>query len=442
MSRTTRINVPKGVLTQWLPAGLIVLVIIFYFRFLYGNAINVPFADDIFDVLQVLSGVSLAEDKATAFQILFAQHNDHRTLASRLLYCLVYAISGEIDFRQLIFLANLALILLFIALFLVVKRHQLKYLILLPAALVLFQLRAYGITLWSMAAFAYFYVFLYGFYSLHFLHDVTPVKFLVAIVLASLATFTLASGQVVWLLGLVSLLHQCLVRKQAPLLYPLGWAFIALANLIAWRAGLETPHTLPVMLITLFDSPGHHALYALTLLGNAVSESSLAGAALAGAAMLIALIVVSIRSFREPDIRLELCCWFVVLSVAAMVFGRSFTSVDYALSSRYSFPSVLLLSAIWVLLAVRLNIQAGWTFMLVTSLACIYCTTSYSVYSEALQPYLKKRVQIFNEGKYWAYPLSMKESKDIVEQSISLGIYTPPPRPLPTPDILFDKESE
>ena len=121
MSRPTLIKVPEGsLLTQWLPAVLIVLVIIFYFRFLYGNAINVPFADDIFDVLQVLSGVSLAEDKATAFQILFAQHNDHRTLASRLLYCLVYAISGEIDFRQLIFLANLALILLFISLFLVV----------------------------------------------------------------------------------------------------------------------------------------------------------------------------------------------------------------------------------------------------------------------------------------------------------------------------------
>jgi hypothetical protein len=363
-------------------------------------------------------------------------------MASRLLYCAVYAISGEINFRQLTFLANLALVLLLISLFLMVKKHQLKYLILLPAALILFQLRAYGITLWSMAAFAYFYVFLYGFYSLHFLHEVTPVKFTVAIALASLATFTLASGQVVWLVGLASLLHQSLVRKQASALYSLGWAFIGLANLVAWRGGLETPHTLYAMLVNLFASPGHHALYTLTLLGNAVSESSLASAALAGAALLIALIIITLRSFRLPDIRLELCCWFVVLSVVAMVFGRSFTSVDYALSSRYSFPSVLLLSAIWVLLAVRFNIQSGWTFILIILIAGIYCTTSYSMYSESLRPYLKKRVQTFNEGKYWAFPLSMKESKDIVAQAISLGIYTPPPRPLPTPHILFDKETE
>ena len=54
-----------------------------------------PFADDIYDILAVLSQVIAAEDKMSAFQILFAQHNDHRTLASRLIYCLSYLMSGS-----------------------------------------------------------------------------------------------------------------------------------------------------------------------------------------------------------------------------------------------------------------------------------------------------------------------------------------------------------
>jgi hypothetical protein len=38
---------------------------------------------------------------------------------------------------------------------------------------------------------------------------VTLLKFALAAVLCSLATFTFAAGQIVWLLGLASLLHQC-----------------------------------------------------------------------------------------------------------------------------------------------------------------------------------------------------------------------------------------
>ncbi|MDH4041618.1 MAG: hypothetical protein OEV88_13250 [Gammaproteobacteria bacterium] len=425
---------------RWLPICLSVLVIVFYFVFLSGNAINVPFADDIFDVLKVLSALSLAEDKTTAFHILLAQHNDHRTLATRLLYWVVYRVSGEINFRQLTFLANLALPLLFISLYMMAKSHKMKFLVLLPAALILFQLRSYGIALWSMAAFAYFYVFFYGFYSLQYLHKVTGMKFLVSVVLASLATFTLASGQVVWLVGLVSLLHQSLVRKQVSLLYSLSWACIGLAVLIAWRSGLETPNTLSSMLTNLFNSPGHHALYALTLLGSAVTESSVASAALVGTTALITLTIFSIRSFRGPDLRLELCCWFIVLSVMAMVFGRSFTSVDYALSSRYSFPSVLLLTTIWVLVAVRSDIKSYSSFMLIVLFTLIYCAGSYSIYAKALKPYLEKRVQMFDEGKYWAWPHPIKETNDIVAQAISLGIYAPPARPLPKPAILVQKD--
>ena len=315
------------VFTRWLPAGLIIAVVAYYFGFLYRHTLNVPFADDIYDILAVLSQVIAAEDKMSAFQILFAQHNDHRTLASRLIYCLSYLMSGKIDFRELTFLANLALPLLLLCFYLMAQKDQKRLWILVPAALFLFQLRAYGINLWAMAAFAYFYVFLYGFYSLFFLNDVSRGRFIIAAILASLATFTLASGQVIWLIGLASLLHQAFIRKNASFLYAIAWTGVGLAMLLAWRVGLETPNSLSFMLTNFFRAPGHHILYTLTLLGSAVSETSVAQAALVGFAMLVTLVISTLISIRKDDLRMELCCWFVVLSVMAMVFGRSFTSV-------------------------------------------------------------------------------------------------------------------
>ena len=421
---------------RWLPVLLIAVVVCYYFSFLYQYALNVPFADDIYDVLQVLTGVVNAPDAGTRFDILYAQHNDHRTLASRLVYALTFLVTGEINFRTLTFLANLALPLLLVLLYLATPMNKPRSFIILPAALILFQLRAYGITLWSMAAFAYFYVFLYGFASLHFLHEVNPRRFAVACVFATLATFTLASGQTVWLVGLASLLHQVLLRRSVSWRYVLGWIVVAAGILTAWRAGLETPNTLWAMLQQFFITPGHHVLYTLTLLGSAVSENSVPLSAATGALMLVTVLICSVRSCTRQDPRLELYCWFIILSVAAMVLGRAhFTTVDYALSSRYSFPSVLLLAAFWVTMAARVQFRSRGPLLAACGLAAIYSVSSYALYSEALQPQMEKRVTNFNKGKYWSWPRPMKETNAIVLESVSIGIYNPPAKPLPKPDI-------
>ena len=428
-------------LSSWLPALLIALVALHYFSFLNQHAINVPLGDDIYDVLQVVSGLQKAPDLASAWETIYTQHNDHRTLSSRLVYYGSYLLTGEINFRTLTFLANLALPLLLFLLLRMSYSHPLPILVLLPAALVLLQLRAYGITLWSMAAFAYHFVFLYGFAAIYCLHRVTPLRFVIALCLATLATFSLASGQAIWLIGLIALLHQWLFR-DSNWRYPLGWVIAAILILKAWRVGLETPNTLYAMLEFFFHSPGHHILYTLSLLGSAVSENNVGIAALAGAAMLVALLTGSLRSLRSDDIRLTLCAWFVVLSVVAMVLGRApYSTVDYALSSRYSFPSILLLATCWMMLAVNYHWRSWLILGPAVTLAICYNIYSYQTYSNALQPYVEKRVENFNKGRYFAWTRSMKETSAIVAEAVELDIYHPPATPLPTPRIGSDKKT-
>ncbi|MEP1471051.1 MAG: hypothetical protein ABJK25_08780 [Halieaceae bacterium] len=427
---------------------LILIAIAYYFHFLYQHSLNVPLGDDIYDVLKVMSGVVASQDLGAGFEILFEQHNDHRTLASRLMYSLVLLATGEIDFRTLTFVANMALPLLMLVLYVAIPESLPRLMVLLPAALTILQLRAYGITLWSMAAFAYFYVFLYGYASLHFLHRITLGRFFLACLFATLSTFTLASGQVIWVVGLLSLFHQSFIHRSSSKIFVLLWILVGASVLLVWRIGLQTPNTLWAMLEQFLLTPEHHVLYTLTLLGSALSEHMVSVAALAGAVMLISLIISSLHGYRKRDIRLELYCWFIVFSAAAMVLGRApYSTVDYALSSRYSFPSVLMLATVWVMIAVRLQVTSWKLLVVMSALAAAYCINSYDRYSEALQPHVEKRVRNYNQGKYWAWYRPMKETKAIVTEAALLGIYNPPEKPLPEPiiflpDVVQDEDAD
>ncbi|MFT4823411.1 MAG: hypothetical protein ACJAUG_000083 [Halioglobus sp.] len=432
-------NISPGRLIWLLP---LLAVAGFYFFYVYQHALNVPLADDIYDVLQPLVRVSDSEHAAAAFAALYEQHTDHRTIASRFIYGAVYLATGEVNFRTLNFLANLALPLLLFALYLMSSGTPKRLLILLPAALVLLQLRAYGITFWAMASFAYFYVFAYGFFCLLLLQDTNKGRFSAAVLLAILSSLTLASGQMVWLVGLASLAQQSLIRRSLPSAYLLWWLLLTIAVLILWRAGLDDRIPLTTLLGNFFNAPGHYLLYTLTLLGCAVSESSVAAAASVGGAMLVILSACTVIRWREADLRLEMCCWFIVLSVMTMVLGRGFASVDYGLSSRYSFPSVLLLSSIWVLLSLRLRIHRWPALLPAIVLALVYNVHSFTVYSLALQPYMERRVEDFNKGRYraWSYPVA--QSNRIVTDAIELGIYTPPLRPLAAASVAFGQRDE
>lgn len=425
--------------TRWLPISLIIAVIFYYFWYLYQFAPNIPLGDDIYDVLLVMSNLVQSEDWRNTLQIFYNQHNDHRTTASRLAYYGAYLVQGEINFRTLNFLSNFALPLLLGLLYLRVRHQRYHWWLLLPSALLLFQLRSYGITFWSMAAFAYFYVFLYGFLCLFCLHEANNSRFFLAVVFAALANFTLASGQIIWLVGLVSLLHQSVVLKQLPKKYALYWIIIGMATLALWQSGLVTPLTPQLILSNILKAPLHHIHYYFALLGSVASEKNVALATASGCAIFVALLVITVKSFRTGDTRLELCCWYIALSVAAMVLGRAhFTDVEYALTSRYSFPSVLLLCAMWVLIAVRLELRSPVLLAAIVLVAGVYAVTSYRMYSGLLQPYLDLRVKSFNNGNYPAWTRQTKDSNKIVADAVSLGLYTPPPRPYPMLDATLD----
>ncbi len=431
-------KIPERVWTRWAPALGILGVMLCYALFLYRHAINIPYADDIFDILQLLINVVKSTDFTHTFKLLFAQHNEHRTLSSRLVYYLLLIVAGEINFRTLIFLANLAIPLMLLLFWLSIRHHRYALLILLPVALVLFQPRFYELSFWSMAGFAYMFVYLYAFASLSCLREVGLIRFLAAVVFASLGTFTLASGQLIWLVGFASLLHQALVVRRISLAYPVCWMCCAALILLAWRIGYETQNTMDFIWNGLLEQPRHYAAYFLVLLGNALSESSVALAVSAGGVMLIIAGYTSVRSIPRNDISLELYAGYIVLSIVVTTLGRaSATSLEFALMSHYSLPSVLLLATTIAMLGSRLPAsgQKMSVYAVAILLTAAYWVSSFQVHTVRLQQVLERTVKNYNQNTYWAFAKSTVETNAIVSEAIAMGIYKPPPRPYPMPDV-------
>lgn len=437
----------------WLPLLGLSAVIVHHYWFVYSHAINIPYQDDIYDFLQFVNLVEAAPDSWDAIVEWFRQYNDHRTNASRLLVYGAYLVQGEVDFRTLTLLANLVLPAILVLFYVVVRDEEFRWLFLLVSALLLLNLRSHTIVLWSQPAFAYYFVFFYAFACFHVLHKVNVSKFVLAAVLCTLASFTYASGQVVWLLGLVSLLHQSLVTRTRSLLYPAIWLLIAFAMLAMWRLGfvaLATDGNLfggfPIAVFPdqLIDPPAplHQALaryaaWLLVILGCAFNDSSTLVAGAVGIAALALLSFISVRFYKYADIRLELCCWFVVASAAAISFGRALAlGPSYILHERYSFLSVMLVCTLVLLVQVRFRFFRSCAIYAVVLLAGMYSVWAFRHFESPLQDNLSKRYSEFNKGRFWVVSQPLDESGAIVNNAIAAGIYNPPCKPFPQCEIV------
>jgi hypothetical protein len=208
--------------------------------------------------------------------------------------------------------------------------------------------------------------------------------------------------------------------------------------LLAWRIGYDTPNTMDFIWNGLLERPLHYAAYFLVLLGNALSQSSVLLAVSVGSVMLIIVGYTSVRSIPRNDISLELFAGYIVLSIVVTTLGRaSATSLEFALTSHYSFPSVLLLATTIAMLASRLpaSRQKLPVYAVVTLLAAANWVSSFQIHTVRLQQGLERTVKNYNQNTYWAFASSTVETNSIMSEAIAMGIYTPPPRPYPMPNV-------
>ena len=454
MTSTETLPPKSEILTRWLPLLAFCAVLAHNFWYVNGNAINIPHQDDIYDFVQFVSVVENTGSTSERFKVLFSQYNDHRTSATRALVYGIYLVEGELNFHTLTLVANLGLWLILFLFYLTVRKEKYRWVYLLISSLLLLHLRYVEITLFSQGAFAYYYVCVYAFACILMLHRVSGPKFLLAAVFCTLSSLTLASGQIAWLLGFVTLSHQCLVNRRS-LMWPMVWLLTAAVMLMLWHSGFtDVPHKITSDMlakhdesIELSNSVGwgksaiidpdymqtltRYAAFFLVLLGSGLVYFSEFSAGVFGFIVLAALLFVTLKFSKHDDIRLALFCWFLVGFSAAVTVGRSLIAgPEYILSSRYTFISALLLCTLVLLLQVRFASKRPALLLLL--IPAVMYWSYFNFYFEARsERYMQGRYLEFNRGRFPVILMPAGESEKIVNEAISAGIYNPPCRPLP-----------
>jgi hypothetical protein len=200
MKTTSKFNYIFGLLT------IAVVCIFYYCSVLYS--LNIPWFDDIENIPYFLVNWLEGQTFSEKWQALIRPNNEHRVLAARLVVLAQYYVSGVLNFKVLVFLGNLT-VLGFFGLFVYnFSRQSGRWFLILPAALLIFNMQSYLVTFMTIMSMQYQMVLLLTALSFTFLAKRGRLCFGAAMLIAYLDTFSMGNGMMVWPSGLVILLFQ------------------------------------------------------------------------------------------------------------------------------------------------------------------------------------------------------------------------------------------
>ena len=176
-----------------------------YFYFVYSYSLNLPFADDFTNLSQAIS-IFQSANFNEAFSIFFVLENGHRIAFTRLIYILSHALFGEIDFKILVLIGNIPLVVLLYLFFNVLKVPRSNLLYFIPISILLFQLQFWKNMTWAATAVHHQYALLFSGLTFYFLSKNSNRYFYSAFFFSVVSVFTHGAGLPTIFLGWVNLL--------------------------------------------------------------------------------------------------------------------------------------------------------------------------------------------------------------------------------------------
>lgn len=299
---------------------------------------NFPNWDEFDSVLDFLISLDAGAGANEVLARLFAVTNEHRTLASRLVFAASYWLTGGVNFASLAVLGNLFLL---AALGVVVTQAPaaaMRWRLAAILALVVVQLQQHENLFWSGASIDHFFVVFAALAALAAVGARGWIWLAAGCSAAFFATFSLAHGLLVWPIGVALLAAQRRWRAAAV------WVAVAVASAGLYFAGfhLNSGHPFP----GLADLP-RVLVFWLTLIGSSPALDNMAIAPWYGALHVATAVFIAWRH-REPREHYPLAAiaWCVG-AMALIAWGRALLSNEWGLvTSRY----VVLSSISWALL--------------------------------------------------------------------------------------------
>lgn len=299
---------------------------------------NVPHWDEFDTVLAFLLTVDQGDSWSEVVRQCFAVNNEHRMLASRVLFATSYWIWGSIDFSVLAVVGNLFLLATFGLLLAREDNPPARFRLAAVFGLAVFHLQHHESLFWAGSSIDHFFVVLAAVTALGALVSGGRAALPVAGFAAFLASYSLAHGLLVWPIGVGLLALQRRWRAAA------AWGAVGAGILGTFFAGFEfnPGHRLPGAA----DLPAT-LVYALRLVGSSAACGDLDVAPWLGALFLVGVAAAAIRGASAREwFGFAVIAWCLA-SMGMIAWGRALLSNEWApVASRY----VILSSIAWGLL--------------------------------------------------------------------------------------------
>lgn len=214
---------------------LVVLPFICFTAALYVYVVNVPWMDDVESFLGFMLEYQDARTLSDRVYWLFKPNNEHRILMGKLITVAMQAVTGEVNFRWIIFVSYLGLVGIALLFFRVFRRFSLPLIAFLPVTLILFQPEHYLTSAWAITGVQHLVTACLVFWAMYLLTHPTPGRLAGALALQMLASFSMSNGLFGWVAGLGVLLVQQRYRQTVL------WGLTGVAMFALYFHGFSSP---------------------------------------------------------------------------------------------------------------------------------------------------------------------------------------------------------
>lgn len=418
-----------------LASGLIVLLIAVYGLMVSRFALNIPKLDDFIQFLGYQHFLALSGSPKERLLLFFSQptwdggpQSDHRIAVARLAMFFSQALFGTINFRFLIVLGNVFLILSFLLLCWS-SPYRANRMIMVPVAILLFSLIHYEASFWSSAALLYYPAAFFSFFTFYLLASSRSLNLVVPASAASgiLAILSQANGLIVFpvatfVLGLAKRYRMALLFL---LLTALSFA------LYFWD--FSRPRVIPK-----FESSIQATYLILKAWVNLLGCAFLQLSSVAGLALFAAWLTLLRKRYWKKNFVLFCFGAWLIGAMLSVAIGRGSFDYDYSAVSRYRFYSALLASvtylAVLEMLLDREKLKriVFYAFLSLTSLVYLYGTPL--AYAQAIS----ESIDAIHDADFYHIAGVTPYSEDgfptarlanyLIALNGKLGVYTYPPR--------------
>ncbi|MBN1494614.1 hypothetical protein JW911_02655 [Candidatus Peregrinibacteria bacterium] len=310
--------------------------ILVHFWTILKYGLNIPFWDDFDTVFSFLIKYLNTNSLFEKLALVFAQHTEHRFALNRIVSLLNYYISN-VDFKLLLIIGNLALIGVLIILYRACKVSKNKLFFLIPIPFLLFQPQYNESIFWATAALANFFILLFAFLAIYFLPKNKKKFFILSIIFALCATFTMGNGIFVFLIGLLVLVYQKRYRET------IIWFVVTAAVIAFYFYNYINPASHPSLLQALLH-PLDIIICFFSLIGAPLASLHpylLSLSPYFGILIVLYFIYLTYKAYFKKNIVIYSFFLFLLISVFLIAFARSGFGLEQAFSSKYMIVGIL-----------------------------------------------------------------------------------------------------